>query len=144
MPKPWLLLAPMLLAAAISAGDANAADTSIVLGDVAVPPVSSGVDRAALKNAAEGELSGVDPAKLRMLRKKRAVLVSVAVIGAQQSPFACTVNAMLHDAKTGTMLAIIEGRAKAEGDANAELRKQVLRAAVHSAVSQIPAALAAN
>lgn len=144
MAKPWPYLASMLLAAALSAGDASAADTSIALGEVAVPPASSGVDRAALKSAAEGELSGVDPAKLRVLRKKRSVLVSVAVIGAQQSPFACTVNAMLRDAKTGTMLAIIEGRAKAEGDANPELRKQVMRAAVRSAVSQIPAALAAN
>jgi hypothetical protein len=144
MAKPWLSLAPTLLAALVFAGDASAADTSIALGNVAVPPASSGVDRAALKSAAEGELSGVDPAMLRKLHKKRAVLVSVAVIGGQQSPFTCTVNAMLHDAKTGTMLAIIEGRAKAEGDANLALRKQVLRAAMHSAMSQIPAALAAN
>lgn len=144
MAKPWLFLAPMLLAAAVFAGDARAADTSIALGEVAVPPASSGVDRASLKTAAEGELSGVDASKLRLLRKKRAVLVSVAVIGSQQSPFACTVNAMLRDAKTGTMLAIIEGRAKSEGDANPELRKQVMRAAVRSAVRQIPDALAAN
>lgn len=144
MAKPWLFLAPMLVAAAVFAGDARAADTSIALGEVAVPPPSSGVDRAALKTAAEGELSGVDQGKLRSLRKKRAVLVSVAVIGSQQSPFGCTINAMLRDAKTGTMLAIVEGRAKAEGDANLELRKQVMRAAVRSAVSQIPAALAAN
>jgi hypothetical protein len=141
MARPWLLLAPLLLAAAISAGDANAADTSLALGEVAVPPVSSGVDRAALKSAAEGELLGVDASRLR---KKRTVVVSVAIIGASQSPFGCTVNALLRDAKTGNMLAITEGRAKAEGDANPELRKQVLRAAVRSAVSQIPAALAAN
>jgi hypothetical protein len=131
----------MLFAAAVSAGDASAADTSIALGEVAVPPLSSGVDRAALKSAAEGELLVVDASRLR---KKRTVVVSVAVIGASHSPFACTVNALLRDAKTGNMLAIIEGRAKAEGDANPELRKQVLRAAVRSAVSQIPAALAAN
>lgn len=144
MAKPWPLLVPMLLAAALSAGDASAAETSIALGEVAVPPASSGVDRAALRTAAESELSGVDPVKLRQLRKKRSVLVSVAVIGAEQSPFACTINAMLRDAKTGTMLAIIEGRAKAEGFANPELRKQVLRAAVRSAMNQIPDALAAN
>jgi hypothetical protein len=131
----------MLFAAAVFAGDASAAETSIALGEVAVPPVSSGVDRAALKSAAEGELLVVDASRLR---KKRTVVVSVAVIGASHSPFACTVNALLRDAKTGNMLAIIEGRAKAEGDANPELRKQVLRAAVRSAVSQIPAALAAN
>ena len=141
MARPWLLLSPFVLAAAMSAGDARAAETSITLDDVAVPPAGSGVDHAALKTAAEGELRGVDASRLR---KRRTVLVSIAVIGSSQSPFGCTINALLRDAKTGTMLAIIEGRAHAEGDANADLRKQVLRAAVRSAVSQIPAALAAN
>ena len=53
-------------------------------------------------------------------------------------PFGRTVNALVGDAKTGSMLALIEGRARAEGSANPELRKQVLRAALHSAVSKIP------
>lgn len=143
MTKPALLIAPLLLALALSAGDASAADTSIALGEVAVPPASSGVDRAALKTAAEGELRGVDASKLRA-RKKRDVVVSVAVVGSTPSPFACTINALLYDAKTGTMLAIIQGHAHSEGAANDEVRKRVLRAAVHSAVSQIPDALAAN
>ena len=139
--KPWAVLAPLLLALALFAGDASAGDTSLALGEVAVPPVSSGVDRATLKTAAEGELRGVDTSRLR---KRRDVVVSVAIVGSAPSPFACTVNALLRDAKTGTMLAIIEGRAHAEGDANPELRKQVLRAALRSAVRQIPEALAAN
>jgi hypothetical protein len=142
MSKPWALLAPLLLLTVISSGgEASASDTSIALGEVAVPPSSSGVDRAMLKTAAEGELSVVDTSRLR---KRRNVVVSMAIIGSEKSPFACTVNALLRDAKTGTMLAIIEGRARAEGDANTELRKQVLRAAVRSAVRQIPEALASN
>lgn len=141
MSNTWALLAPLLLAAALSSGDANASDTSIALGEVAVPPASSGVDRATLRTAAEGELRSVDTSKLR---KRRNVVVSVAVIGSAPSPFACTVNALLRDAETGTMLAIVEGRARAEGAANPELRKRVLRAAVRSAVRQIPEALAGN
>lgn len=144
MLRPWLTLAPLLLATALSAGDASASETSIALGEVAIPPVSSGVDHAALKTAAEGELRGVDAKKLRELRKKRAVLVSMAIIGSTPSPFACSVNAVLRDAKTGTMLAVIEGRARSEGDASPEVRTRVLRAAVHSAISQIPEALAGN
>ncbi len=66
------------------------------------------------------------------------------MVFAERSPFACTINAMLHDAKTGTMIAVLEGRAKSEGYANDELRARVLRAALKSALSQIPAALAAN
>jgi len=142
MTKPWLILSPLLFAAALSAGDASAADAQLTIGEVAVPPPSSGVDRAQLKRAAEGELEGVDKSRIR--NKKRAVLVSIAVVTSSQSPFGCTVNALLRDAKTGTMLAIIEGNAKAEGDANAELRSRVLHAALRSAVSQIPAALAGN
>jgi hypothetical protein len=142
MNKPCALLAPLLLVTAIlSGGDAAASDTSIALGEVGVPPVASGLDRAMLKTAAEGELRGVDTSRLR---KRRDVIVSVAIIGSAPSPFACTVNALVRDKKTGTMLAIIEGRARAEGDANPELRNQVLHAALRSAVSQIPAALGAN
>jgi hypothetical protein len=144
MARPWFMLAPLLLATALCAGDARAADTSIALGEVAVPPVGSGVDRVALKSAAEGELRGVDATKLRAHKKKRDVVVSMAITDSTQSPFGCTVNALLRDAKTGNMLAIIEGRARSEGAANAEVRNRVLRAAVRSAVSQIPDALAGN
>jgi hypothetical protein len=143
MSRRWALLAPLVLTAtaAISSGDASASEPSITLGEVAVPPSSSGVDRATLKTAAEGELRAVDTSRLG---KHRNVVVSVAIIGAQKSPYACTVNALLRDAKTGTILAILEGRARAEGAVNPELRNQVLRAAVRSAVRQIPEALAAN
>jgi hypothetical protein len=141
--RPALLIAPLLVALALSAGDAAAADTSIALGEVAVPPLSSGVDRASLLTAAEGELRGVDASKLRA-RKRRDVVVSVAVVGSAPSPFACTINALLYDARTGTMLAILQGHAHSEGAANDDVRKRVLRAAMRSAVSQIPAALDAN
>ncbi len=135
------LLAPLLVAAAMVSGDASASDTSIALGEVAIPEASSGVDHAALKMAAEGELRIVDVSRLR---KHRNILVSVAIIDTAQAPFAFTVNALLRDAKTGTMLAILEGRARAEGSVSPGLRKQVLRAALQGAVRQIPAALAAN
>jgi hypothetical protein len=129
------------LAAALSSGDAGAGDTVIALGEVAVPPPSSGVDRAALQTAAEGELGIVDTSHFK---KVRSVVVSVAVVGAEPSPFTCTVNALVRDAKTGSMLAVTEGRARADGDANTELRKRVLRAAMHSAMVQISDALASN
>jgi len=135
------LLAPLVLAAATVSGEADASDTSIALGEVAIPEASCGVDRAALKTAAEGELRIVDVSKLR---KRRNILVSVAIINTAQAPFAFTVNALLRDAKTGTMLAILEGRARAEGNVGPDTRKQVLRAALRGAVRQIPDALAAN
>lgn len=137
------LLAPLLLAAtvALAAGDANAADAALALGEVAAPPPSSGVDRATLKSAAEGELEKVDASRVK---KKRAVLVSVAITSATDAPVGCTVNAMLRDAKSGTMIAIVQGHARAEGNVSPDLRKAVLRAAMRSAVSQIPQALSSN
>jgi hypothetical protein len=141
MTRPWLLFS-VALAAAVAAHDAAAVEASLALGSVEVPPPGSGVDRATLKSTAEGELLGVDASRIRHRRK---VIVSVAVIGASEAPVACTVNATLHDSKTGNLLAILEGRARSEsGAANAELRKAVLRAAVRSAVRQIPEALAAK
>jgi hypothetical protein len=135
------ILGALVVAAALVSGEAGASDAAIALGEVAVPPPSSGVDRATLKTAAEGELQVVDTTHFK---KARSLVVSVAVVGAEPSPFACTVNALVRDAKTGSMLAVTEGRARAAGDANAELRKLVLRAAMHSAMVQISDALAHN
>ena len=140
--KLAVLVAPIVLATTVVSGEASASDTSIALGEVAVPEASCGVDHAALRTAAEGELRIVDVSKLR---KRRNVLVSVAIIGSAQAPLAFTVNALLRDAKTGTMLAVIEGSARAEGNTTTDLvRQQVLRVALRNAVRQIPAALAAN
>lgn len=135
--------APLALAGAacLSTGDAQASDTSLALAEVATPPVAMGVDLPSFKTVAEAEVRGVDVSKLR---KRRNVLVSIAVIGAAGAPFGCTVNAMLRDAKTGTMLAILEGRANVEGSPSPEVRKEVLRAALRSAVKKIPEALAGN
>lgn len=134
------LLAPLLLAAAamLSGADANASACSLSLGEVTAPPAAMGVDLPAFKSAAEGELRIVDVSKLH---KTRHVLVSLAVIGAEQAPVGCTVNALLRDAKTGNMLAVIEGKAKAEGSGSESLRREVLRAALHNAVARIPEAL---
>ena len=50
------------------------------------------------------------------------------MLGAFEAPYGCTVNAVLRDAKTGTMLAVIEGSARAEGNTTTDLvRQQVLR-----------------
>jgi len=118
-------LAASVVLSALAAGDASAGDTSVAIGEVAAPPTSSGVDRAALKSAAERELLQVDSSRLR---KHRKVVVSVAMLGAFEAPYGCTVNAVLRDAKTGTMLAVIEGSARAEGNTTTDLvRQQVLR-----------------
>ncbi len=140
LPQVLALVFAALVATALG-GNATAAEAPIVLGEVAVPPAGSGVDRGTLLTAAAGELAIVDTSRLH---KRRQLIVSIALSRAAHTPFACTVNALVRDAKTGTLLAILEGRARADGVADPELRKRVLRAAVHSAVLQIPAAVAVD
>lgn len=97
---------------------------------------------ASLKDTAELELLDVDAAKIK---KHRKVVMSVAIMGAEQAPFGCTISAVLLDAKTGAMLAVLEGRARAEGNTTTDrVRQHVLRGALRNAVHQIPAALAAR
>ncbi len=120
-------------------GDAEATDAPIAVGEVSPPPAGSGIDASVLREAAAAEIKQIDFSRLRDRRK---IVVSLAITRAiAEGPFACTVNAMLRDAKTGVMIAIIEAGAQAEGPASMELRKQVAHAAVRSAVRRIPRVL---
>lgn len=131
-----------MLAVAICTGrasDAHAAtDSEISVSEVAPPPPNAGVDQATLKSAAEGEVKQIDGSKA----KGRRVLVSVALLSRDDAPVSFSVNATLRDAKSGSMIAIVEGRARAEGSATSDLKREVARAALRSAVRQIPDALA--
>lgn len=124
--------------AIVAASDARAStDEPIAVGEIAAPPPSLGVDRGALRTAAEGEIRRLDASRL----PPRRIVVSLAITSASEAPVACTIDAMLRDGKTGVMIAIIQGRARAEGEGSASLKQEVARAAVRSAVRQIPAAL---
>lgn len=135
-----VLLVPLVLALSSVAGEASSAEEKIALGEISVPDpqTPAGVDRASLRRAAEGEIAAVDTARM-----KKRVVVSIAVSATSDRPaVAVSVDAALRDAKSGTILAVVQGRARAEGGACPELRQLVLRAAVKSAMSQIPIAVA--
>lgn len=142
MTRPFAPFTFALLALAIGIGgasDAHAANESeIALSEVAPPPQSSGVDQTSLENAAKGEIKRIDGSRA----KGRRVLVSVALISRDDAPVSFSVNATLRDAKSGAMIAITEGRARAEGSATSDLKREVAHAALRSAVRQIPDALA--
>lgn len=125
-----------------SAADARAAESPIAVGEVAPPPAGSGIDAAVLREAAKAEIQQIDVSRLSLRRK---VVVSLALTRTVvEGTIACTVNAMLRDAQTGSMIAIIEGGAQASGPASTELKKRVADAAVRSAVRRIPGVLAAK
>lgn len=117
-----------------------ATPSQIAVADVATPPPDSGLDRAALKRAAEGEIRTLATPNT----KGRRVLVSVALLDDAKGPNAYRVNATLREARTGRMIAIVEGHAHAESETapSPALKAQVARAALRSAVRRIPDALA--
>ncbi len=127
----------LLVALALSA-PATAEPERLALGEVSVSESAPGIDPAAVKTTAERELRGVDAKRV-----KRRVIVSVAVVRSSDDPVAVRVHATLREAKSGNMIAVIEGRASSDGE-GAELRRAVLRAAVRSAVRQIPEALSGS
>jgi hypothetical protein len=136
--------AVVMLSAAVLAGvDADAAEPPIAVGEITTTPEAQGVDPGALRDAAEGEIRQMDPSNLP---DQRRVVVSLALTrAAGDVPIvACTVNAMLRDARTGVMLAIIEAGAQAEGPVSPELRRRLANAAVRNAVRRIPSALGAT
>lgn len=129
-------------AATLSFNEAGAAEASISVGEVTPPPATLGIDATVLREAATDEIRQLDPSRLP---KRRKLVVSLAVTkAAVERTFACTVNAMLRDAETGAMIAIIEAGARAEGPASAELKKQVANAAVRTTIRRIPGALGAK
>ena len=140
MAHRWLsLLLPVALSVALGASATPAAaapDDRIALGEVSVAEPAPGLDHATVKTTAQREIDSVDARRV-----KRRVVVSMAVLRASDAPVALTVNATLRDKKSGNMIAVIEGRASSDGGGSPELRRAVLRAAVRSAVRQIPDAL---
>lgn len=121
-------------------GPAQAVEAPISVGEITPPPANSGVDAALMRDAAEGEIKQIDHDKLP---RRRRVVVSFALTKLEGA-LDCTVNALVRDAKTGVMIAIIEAGAKAEGAVTDEKRKQIVQGAVRNVVRRIPTALAAK
>lgn len=125
----------------LSASTAAAAEppAPIAVGEIAE---NAGIDSAAVRNTAESEIAEIDVSKLPA---KRRVIVSLSVArSAVGDGVACHVNAMLRDAKSGAMIAIIEAGAQAQGTSSDEVVKRVAHAAVRSAMRRIPNALVAT
>lgn len=130
------LAAALLLAPAARAADAA---PPIAVGEVAE---TTGVDATAIRETAEGELREIDPSTLPA---KHRYVVSLSVARSSiGDAIACKVNAMLRDAKTGNMIAIIEAGAQASGSVSEDALRRVASAAVRTAMRRIPTALGAK
>ena len=138
MARVRIAFAALLVAVALSA-PVSAEPERIALGEVSVSEQAPNIDAATVKTLSEREIRSVDARRV-----KRRVVVSVAVVRSTDDPVAVRINATLREAKSGNMIAVIEGRASSDALADADLRRAVLRAAVRSAVRQIPEALSGS
>jgi hypothetical protein len=123
---------------------------------VSLAEVASRVDEAAiplpnatdlLRKDVEAEIAAADWSKLppRKRYKLSASIITLdaSKVDAKTLRASCTVSVAIRDAKRGTLLAILEGRAKVEDLASASPRAQrdALTGAVRGAIGAVPEAI---
>lgn len=119
-------------------GAARAAEGPIAVGEVSTASERSEIDISAVRDVATAELERIDSSRLS---SKRRVVVSLTLTRALANGPACNVSAMLRDARTGTMIAVIEAGVQAVGPLSPGLWSRLTHAAVRNAMRKIPHAL---
>lgn len=128
----------------------SAASRPVTLGEVSTSP-AAGSTRLLnvadlLRHDAEAELAAIDwtHAKLRHRYTLSAVIVRLdsAPLGERALSASCTISAAVRDER-GSLLAIVEGRARAEDAATAGIaaERDALAGAVRSAITAVPEAI---
>src|SRR5947208_2994528 len=88
-------------------GQASQDDAKISIATIAEPPAEAGIDRPALRAAAEEAMKDLDLTDVR-----RPVTVAVAVVSAGSAPTAsCVISIAVQDKKKGTILGSVAGTA---------------------------------
>lgn len=139
------LLAPVLVIA-LATLPASAAPSPVTVGEVTSSVFREGVDlNAVLRGVVEQELPGVDVGARARPSILAFSLVSMerTTSGAKTS-VSCVVSATVRDKRKGALLAVLEGRARAENEESlAELlERATLKSAVRGALARLPEALA--
>jgi hypothetical protein len=126
---------------------AGAADPLVLLGEVGVPPGGQRPDLAPLlRSALEREIQALDlhptPHGRRFVVSASLVRLAIDARG-DALRASCVVSLVLRDARGGALVAILEGRARAEGDAAALATAETfaIGAAAHGAAQALPQAL---
>lgn len=127
------VLRAFVLAAVLAIGvDAAASEPPCVI-HVTTPPPAFGTDATTLRKVAVGELRTLDSV---LARARRRVVVTIA-LAPPANPGACSVSAIVRDARTGNLIAVIETASRASGPVSSELRRELAYAAVRSAVRRV-------
>lgn len=136
-------MVPVMCAIAVGSSSAEAGEAPITVGEITPPPPNAGLDSAAIRDTAEGEVRSLDASRIPS-RRKVVVALTLVRAGTDDAVAAWTVNAMVRDARTGNMIGIIEAGARSEGPASSEVKRQVAHAAVRRAIRRVPRVLLAD
>lgn len=154
MSRPWpgrwqryLAWSSVVAAVALLGPLADARATPLALGEVTTRVSRQGVDLpGAFRSAIVDELRRVDvsdaPSQERVVVSASLVRLDTETQGARARS-TCVVSATLRKARGGALVAILQGKARAEDTAREIPSNELtaLRAAVHSAVRGIPEAI---
>ena len=115
-------------------GQAGQDEAKISIATIAEPPVEAGIDRLALRAAAEEAMKDLDLTDVR-----RPVSVAVAIVSAGSAPTAnCVISIAVQDKKKGTILGSVAGTASGNPSSRGDQRASVARTAVANAMSRVP------
>jgi hypothetical protein len=144
------ILAP-LVAIALVAVPASGATPPITIGEVTSAVVREDVDmNALLRGVLEQELPGVD---MGGRARQRPAVLSLALVRMDRAPadenkaqVTCVVSATVRDKQKGALVAVLEGRARAENEERlvSLLERATLKSAVRGALARLPEALDAQ
>lgn len=147
--RPAIVIALVLAAVLGATHDASAAER-LSLGEVSTSVTRRDVDvPALLRILATEELRAVETSKAPRDARHRGAIVSVALVrmdtesNAKGSASTCVVSVVLRDPARGVLLALLQGRARAEDGSRAAnaAERSALQASLRSALSRIPEAL---
>ncbi len=143
----WLVVASILFACSADAAP-TAATAPIAIGEVTSEVTREGVDVVLeLRTVVEQELPAVDMAGRP---KPRPAILSVALVRMERvasadkkTTVACLVTATVRDKRKGAIVAVLEGRARAENEDRFAplLEHAVMKSAVRGALAHLPEAL---
>jgi hypothetical protein len=129
-----------LLAAVLVAGESEAGEPPIGVGEVTTAASSADVDVAALRSMVEEAVASLDATAMP---KRHAAVLSVSLVRldahvSSQAEVTCVVSATLRDRAGGSVFALLEGSARGQDDPRRvrALERATMRAAVGGAVSR--------
>jgi hypothetical protein len=136
----------LLSLVALCAVDAGATEPAIGIGEVSVAAAAGELDDGTLRTIVEEAVVAMDSTKLP---RGRGAVLSVSLVRLESRPepleVSCVVSATLRD-RRGALFAVLQGSARGQDEPRRRrsLQRAIVRAAVTSALTRVPEAMASR